>query len=96
MPKHQRVTIAAPPGARIVIEMPSVASATDRPLTACESDVIEMLTDGRVLTRSEILAELCAGSNAHGESTVEKALTRLVKIGRLTRSVTGSGYQIRT
>lgn len=93
--KRRPIRIDAPPGTEIVIRIPAEAApAAERPLTPCESDVLEVLSDGRTLSRAELVAELCdGGPHAHGESTVEHALTRLVKAGLLQKGPENKGYR---
>lgn len=90
--KRRPVRIDAPPGSEIVIRIPADPAPPDRPLTPCEADVLEYLSDGETRTRAEIMSELCEGPNAHGESTVEHALTRLVKSGWLKKGPENKGY----
>ena len=61
--------------------------------TPCEAAVLYLLrSTGRRMLRPEIVSALEAD---HGESTIEKALAKLVKFGKIDR-VTRRGYAIRT
>jgi hypothetical protein len=61
--------------------------------TPCEAAVLYLLrSTGRRMLRPEIVSAL---EDDHGESTIEKALAKLVKFGKITR-VVRRGYAIAT
>lgn len=61
--------------------------------TPCEAAVLYLLrSTGRRMLRPEIVAAL---EDQHGESTIEKSLAKLVKLGKIDR-VNRRGYAIRT
>lgn len=61
--------------------------------TPCEADILTTLRDaGRRMLRPEIINAL---EDRHGESTLEKSLAKLVRLGKIDR-VVRRGYAIRT
>jgi hypothetical protein len=61
--------------------------------TACEADLLAILRSaGRRLTKPEIDRRLEVRGRAHGDSTIQHALTRLVRAGVLVNAYDGQGY----
>ena len=64
-----------------------------RSRTACEADLLAILRSaGRRLTKPEIDQRLEARGRAHGDSTIQHALARLVRAGLLVNAYDGRGY----
>lgn len=62
--------------------------------TECERDIVETIRSaGRRLTQPEVIEALAKANKIHGDSTIVKALARMVKDGRLTQ-VKRRGYGI--
>lgn len=75
--------------------IPIVGSIGEAPMTECERDVIDTLKDaGRSLTTSKIIDAMIKAGKLHGESTVVKALARMVKLGALQNKGRRSGYSL--
>lgn len=51
--------------------------------TDCERDILDVLVGGVRLRQADIIAALARAGKIHGDSTVVKALARMVKDGRL-------------
>lgn len=75
---------------------PSPARAAVPELTLCERDILAVLEAAeRRISTAEILRRLEAAGKQHGDSTVQKALARLVRLGRTTASRrTPRGYAV--
>lgn len=84
------------PAAEVSPPVVEVSPATDEELTECERDLVEILdVAGRRMTGDEIKDELQKAGKLHGDSTITKALPRLVhQKKRLTnrRDSYGRGY----
>jgi hypothetical protein len=70
-------------------------SPADRPLTACEADVLAVVrAAGRRITKPEIDLRLETLGRAHGDSTILRALARLVRVGQLSNAHDRRGYGV--
>lgn len=54
--------------------------------TSCELDLLDLIAEKQPVTTSKIIDQLEARGQLHGESTVRKTLSRLVKSGQLIAS----------
>jgi hypothetical protein len=64
-----------------------------RSQTVCEADLLAVLrAAGRRLTKPEIDRRLETRGRAHGDSTIQHALARLVRAGLLVNAYDGRGY----
>lgn len=82
---------------RITVEGPAGQAAGPADLSPCESDVLTFVRNaGRVVSRADVVRSLDDDEgrrNGHGESTIEHALTRLVRLGLLVKGPGGRGYR---
>lgn len=90
--RHSRVTLRLVPGQTVRITL-----EPDPPeiLSAAEQATLDWVrTAGRVVSRAEVIAALGDDSNpdGFGESTLEHALTRLVRVGHLQKGPGNKGY----
>jgi hypothetical protein len=76
-------------------DTPAIPPAPPRPFTLCERDLLAVVrSSGCRLTMPQIRARLDQRGQLHGESTLLRALARLVRVGHLTNAHDRRGYAV--